>query len=296
MKHLTFAPAMLALAVASLLPATPPAQVKPIDLYVGVVDSKGEPAKGLVETDFRVREDGVVREVQKAGIATEPLTIALLVDDSAALSPALQMVREALEGFIGALDGKAEIAIVTFGDRPAIAVDYTTDRKKLLDAAHRIFPRQGGGAYLLDAIVDVSKGLQKREAARPVIAVLAIDDEIEFSNRQYTQVLEEIARSRAAFHVVTLGTPGSSQADEMRNRNQVIAIGTERTGGRRDNVLALTGAAPRMKQLANELIHQYKVTYLRPETLIPPEKIEVTVANPGLTVRARTRNPEAGAR
>jgi len=293
MKYLTFASL---LAAACVLPAVLAAQVKPIDVYVSVVDGKGEPAKGLTETDFRVREDGVIREVQKAGVATDPLTIALLVDDSQAMTPALQMIREALDGFIGALDGKAEIALVTFGDRPEIAVDYTTDRKKLLDAAHRLFPRSGGGAYLLDAIVDVSKGLQKREPKRPVIAVLTIDDETEFSNRQYTQVLDELNKSRAALHVVTLGTPSSSQADEMRNRNMVIAMGTERTGGRRDNVLPLTGAAPRMKQLANELIHQYQVTYGRPETLIPPEKIEVTVSKPGLTARARTRNPQAGAR
>jgi hypothetical protein len=51
-----------------------------------------------------------------------------------------------------------------------------------------------------------------------------------------------------------------------------------------------------MKQLAHELIYQYKVTYSRPETLIPPQKVEVTVSKPGLTARARTRNPEAGAR
>jgi VWFA-related protein len=295
MKPLTFAVPLAAACLLATGPA-PAVQSKTMDVYVSVVDGKGEPAKGLADTDFRVREDGVIREVKKAGVATDPLTIALLVDDSQALTPALQMVREALDGFIAALDGKAEIALITFGERPTIAADYTTDRKKLTDAAHHIFPRPGGGAYLLDAIVDASKGLQKRNAKRPVLAVLAIDDEIEFSNRQYSQVLDELDKSGAAFHVVTLGTPSSSQVDEMRNRNQVIAIGTERTGGRRDNVLALTGAAPRMKQLANELIYQYDVTYIRPETLIPPKTIEVTVSKPGLNARARTRNPEAGAR
>ena len=286
----------LALAAVCLLPGSLFAQAKPVDIYVSVVDGKGEPAKGLTDTDFRVREDGVLREVKKAGIATDQMTIALLVDDSQATQTAVQMIREALDKFLNALSGKAEIALITFGERPTIVVDYTTDFKKLLDGAHRIFPRPGGGAYLMDAIVDASKGLQKREARRPVIAVLAIDDEVEFSNRQYQQVIEDLDRGRGALHVITLGTPSSNQVDEMRNRNQVIAIGTERTGGRRDNVLALTGAGPRMKQLADELIYQYKVTYLRPETLIPPQKVEVTVANPGLTARARTRNPEPGAR
>ena len=61
-------------------------------------------------------------------------------------------------------------------------------------------------------------------------------------------------------------------------------------------MLALTGAAMHMKQLAEELAHQYVVTYARPDTIIPPEKIEVTVGNPALTVHARTRNAQVGAR
>jgi Ca-activated chloride channel family protein len=286
----------LALAAACAVPVILAAQSKPIDAYVSVVDSKGEPATGLTPADFRVREDGVTREVLKVGPPTEPLTVALVVDDSEAASPAIQMLREAMETFVKTLDGKAEIALVTFGDRPTIVVDYTTDQKKLLDGAHRIFPRTGAGGNLLDTLVEVSKGLQKRKAARPTIVVLMIDNSVEFGNRYYEQVLQELERSGASLHVAALGQPSANLNDEMRNRNQVIAVGTERTGGRRDQVLALTGAAPELKQIANELLNQYVVTYGRPETLIPPQKIEVTVTKPGLTVRARTRTGIAGAR
>lgn len=293
MKHLSLA---LSLATACLLPGSLAAQSKPTEIYVGVVDSKGEPASGLTAADFRVREDGVAREVLKAGEAAGPLSVALLVDDSEAATPALQMMREAVDAFITALSGKAEIALITFGERPTIAQDYTTDRKKLLDAAHRVFPRSGAGAYVLDAIADVSKGMEKRENKRRAIVVLTIDNNVEFSNRHYEDVLSHLDQSGAALHVVSLGTPSTSQSDEMRNRNQVVAVGTERSGGRRDNVLPYTGAAPRMKQLAAELLHQYVVTYGRPDTLIPPQKIEVTVAKPNLTVHARTRTGQAGAR
>jgi hypothetical protein len=40
-----------------------------------------------------------------------------------------------------------------------------------------------------------------------------------------------------------------------------------------------------MKQVATELTHQYRVTYARPQTLIPPEQVTITAAKPGLTVR-----------
>ena len=46
-----------------------------------------------------------------------------------------------------------------------------------------------------------------------------------------------------------------------------------------------------MQQLADELANQYVVTYARPEALIPPEKVAVSVTRPGLTVRARTKAP-----
>jgi VWFA-related protein len=287
----------LSLAAAfTILVPTLRAQTKPTDIYAGVVDKDGKPVAGLTAADFHVREDNTVREVLKAGEATEPLTVALLVDDSQAASPAIQMIREALDGFIPALAGKGDIALTTFGDRPEISVDYTSDQKKLLDGAHRIFARPGAGAYLMDAIMDVCKGLQKREAKRAHIVVLAIDREVEFSNRHYEEVLAALDKAHATLHTITLGQPSTSQVDEMRNRNAVIANGTERTGGRRENVLALTGAALHMKQLAEELAHQYVVTYARPDTLIPPEKIEVTVGNPALTVHARTRNAQVGAR
>jgi Ca-activated chloride channel homolog len=291
-----YAISALALAAACILPSTAVAQAKPGSIYVSVLDKQGEPVTGLSAEDFRVREDGIAREVLKAGPATEPLTVALLVDDSQAAQAGLQMIREAVQAFVKSLEGKAEISIVTFGERPVIAVNYTTDQAKLQDAAKRIFPRSGSGGYLMDAIVEVSKGLQKREAVRPVIAVLMLEDGVEFSNRNYTNVLAELDKGGAALHVVALGQPNASLTDEIRNRSQAIALGTERTGGRRDQVLALTAAAPKMQQLASELLHQYVVTYAHPETLIPPEKIEVTVTKPGLTARARTRSGQVGAR
>ena len=271
-------------------------QSQSIDTYVSVLDSKGDPATGLTASDFHVKEDGVAREVLKAGPATEPLTVAFLVDDSQIAAPHVQLIREGAEAFVTGLAGKAEISLQTFGERPTIAVEFTTDQKKLLDGVHHLFARQGSGAYLMEAIIEASHGLQKRKPARPTIVVLMIDRDVEFSNNYYQNVIDEIQKAGATLHVISLGPVHQTMGDEIRNRDQVVAIGTERTGGRRDNPLAFTAAGPSMKQLAAELVDQYVVTYARPERLIPPEKVEVTVSKPGLTARARTRTAEAGAK
>ena len=90
-------------------------------------------------------------------------------------------------------------------------------------------------------------------------------------------------------HVLAVGTPIPSVSEEIRNRNRVIADGTEATGGRRDQLLAVQAIPDRLAQVADELLNQYVVTYARPESLIPPEKLQVTSTRRGLTVRARTK-------
>jgi len=258
------------------------------DIYVSVVDNNGKPVTGLTAADFRVREDNVVREVLSAGPATEPLTISLLIDDSESAADAIQYMRDALTAFVERLDGKAEIAVATVGERPTSQLDYTTSTVALKRTVGRIFQRSGAGSYLLDALVDISKGLEKRAPKRPTIVAVTIEAGPEFSNRSYQQVLEALTRSRATLHVLAIGQPASSQTDEMRNRNIVIGDGPDKTGGRRDQVLAPLGLKDRMLQLADELTNQYVVRYGRPEQLIPPEKVQVTVNKPGLTVRARS--------
>ena len=59
----------------------------------------------------------------------------------------------------------------------------------------------------------------------------------------------------------------------------------------RDQVLSDLGITEKMKQIALDLSSRLVVTYAHPDTLIPPEKLSISAARPGLTVRARTRVP-----
>ena len=75
------------------------------------------------------------------------------------------------------MDGKAEIALASIGERPTPLVDYTTSVAKCCRKASLASSRvPGSGAYMLDGIVDVSKGLQKREAKRPTIVALTMEN------------------------------------------------------------------------------------------------------------------------
>lgn len=65
----------------------------------------------------------------------------------------------------------------------------------------------------------------------------------------------------------------------------VLDEGTRVTGGVHEQLLTSMALEPKLGQLAKQLTHQYKITYGRPESLIPPEKITVASVKPGLVAR-----------
>ena len=83
------------------------------------------------------------------------------------------------------------------------------------------------------------------------------------------------------------------RTQEGREREIVWGQGTVDTGGRREIVLTSMALKDALGQVADELLHQFKVVYARPTTLIPPEKTVVSSNREGLTVRgALARAPK----
>jgi VWFA-related protein len=285
-RRLISAAAALA-ACALLWPGGLGAQAIERAMYVSVVNEAGAPVPDLGPTDFVIREDNAQREVLRVVSAKDPMQIALLIDTSQAARNDISHMRTALPPFISALtsgEGKNQVAIIAIGERPTVFVDYSTSPDALQKGVNRIWAMPDSGAYLLDALVEVCQGFKKREAGRPVIVSITTEGP-ELSNLHEEQVLEPLRASGAAYHAITLGRPSSSLSDEVRVRNIVLDEGPRTTGGSREDLLTSMALADRLKLLANQLTHQYKVTYARPQSLIPPERVSVTAAKSGLTAR-----------
>ena len=255
-------------------------------IYASVLNKQGAPVTTLNASDFVVREGGVEREVTGVSGASEPIRIAVLADTSRSMEPYINDMRHALRSFFKEMQGNADIALFEFGDRSTRLVDYTRDPAQLEAGIGRLFARPASGSYVLDAIVDASRDFRKRESARPVIVVITAQGP-EFSQRYHQNVLKDLRESHATLHsIVVTRRRLPIFRDGIRERELTLTDGATMTGGRREDLLTSMSLGDTLSSLARELKDQYRVTYLRPDVQIPPDRVDLGVRQTRLTVRA----------
>jgi hypothetical protein len=266
-------------------------------VYISATAGDGTPAVDLAPGEVVIKENGRRRDVLAVGPATGRMSVAMLVDDS---GPGIQHVRLGVAEFIRILQAHAEFAIVSTAGQNSVVVDFTTDLDLLNAGVRRLMTRTTSGGYLLDAIRESALTLQRREAARPVIVVLALEG-TEYSSLSVDRVLEAVRQSGAIVHVLSVGkptlktmTPWNQRPtqsiheglDETISRSTVLAEAPRRSGGRLEQVLEASGLPARMGGVARDLRDQLAVTYVRPALEKGGGKIEVSVTRRGIRLRA----------
>lgn len=296
MRHIHLVFVVFVVALATMVPSVLKARATEQQMIVSVLDTDGAPVEGLGPADFTVREDGAAREVLQVGPVPDGRQIALLVDTSEAAVHAVVDLRKGLTAFIEAMYEGNDISLISYGGAPRILVESTNNLSRLRDGANSLFAFPGYAAYLLDAISETARGFNRREMEHPVMVVLTTEG-LDYSNVDPRRVLDQLNESGAAVHtVVLLGqTDGFSAADfttpqvELQHRrferDLVLARGPDQSGGSRRDLLASFAIERAMIEVATELRHQYLITYSRPDALIPPEDIEVSVTGAEMTTR-----------
>jgi VWFA-related protein len=254
--------------------------------FATVIDKKNVPVQGLAATDLTVREDGQKREILNVQPAATPMHVVLLMDTSDSTRPLTQDLRAASKSFIDAVftaNSLNQMAIYTFGERPQKLSDFSQTPIPLLRAADGFFPAQGSGAYFTDAFQDVTRALTKVNAVRPVIVAFVNETGVEFSTSDHTHVADALQQSRAALWTVTMpdrqgadrGNGAADQAQARLERSRVINDLTVQSGGENVQILTRTAIPQAFDDVARLLASQYDITYARPESMVPPKKVDV---------------------
>lgn len=280
---------MSALAFLVLLAAQAPAAATATDagteiraLTVTLVDDEGREVTDVSVADVALVENGVHRDIASFARDARPLTVAILVDTSAAVSSSYRLnVVDAVVGLVGRLPQGTRYSIWTTGDRPTKVVDYTDDRAAAGAALRRVAPQ--GGNYMLDALAEASTDLAKLAKEgdrRAVVAVSGLGPE--FSYRDKQRAAEEAEARAELFLSVQVDAGGGDFETRTRLSYALDRLATA-SGGRADDVLSYMGLDSALKKLSAHLASAYRLRYATlPE--LKKRKLELSVARPGTRV------------
>jgi VWFA-related protein len=248
---------------------------------VSVVDDKGAAIEGLAREDVALVENGVARDIGSFGLDRRPLTVVILLDTSEAVrsSYRVQLV-EAVDAFLAGLPEGTRIALWTVGERPTKRVDYTDDRKVVSQALPRVVP--AGGSTLLDALIEATKDLRKKEGERNAVVVVSATGP-EFSST-YRERVVQVAPLPDTTFLSVLVEEGTTGFENRTNYDFVLDRLARQTGGIHRPTLSAMGVKKDLQDLLAVLKGQYRLAYATVPDL-KERKLEVTVARPGAKVR-----------
>lgn len=249
-------------------------------VYLTVLDRDGAPILDLQPRDVSVWENGVPGEVTHLVRPRAPADVSLLVDTSRDFVSATHHLRRALTAFVDRLAGRARTSLITFGDGARNVVAPTLRTAPLREAIDLLFPSPGFGGRFHDGVMEAARNIVERQPRRPVIvAVTSSAASRQPSDRYVRDFLDPLISVGAPVHVVVLRRgPGDLQGS--------LAEIAARSAGRFAVVVNHTRLEEPLAAVADEILGQYVLTYVRPEL---PDDADVTlgfsVARTDVTIR-----------
>lgn len=251
-----------------------------VELYTTAVDRRGRPVDDLTREDFSVFEDGKPQAIRRFDRVRDlPIYAGLMIDTSGSMNEEIShAVEGALRFFESVLKPKDRAAVVTFSDRPDLAVRFTNDRERLAGSLAGL--SAGGNTALYDSIIYALYyfgGIQGKKAI-----ILLSDGRDEGSRYSFNDALEYAKRSGVAFYNV--GIHLLAKDGDVRNKLQRLS---DETGGRAFFIDRSSELARIYKQIEEELRSQYLVAYQSGSTDGPDKfrNVEVKVARPGIEAK-----------
>jgi Ca-activated chloride channel family protein len=262
------------------LGAAPAAQfrggVDLVELYVSVVDARGEPVRGLLRDDFEVREDGVPQTVSVFSDGGAPLSLALAIDRSFSVEGArLSVMKTAAVQLLARLQPDAQVLLLGIGSQVDELAPLGVERGPQLSALGSL--SAFGSTSLHDAILIAVDRIQAGRGRRALL--LLSDGEDRYSKASAGEVLEHVRTRDVLVFPVAVGAAATPLFRDISSA----------TGGRAIAVRDPSRLDSALRGLADELSAQYVLGYTpaSPAAVREWRRIAVTVARKGVTVRTR---------
>lgn len=239
-----------------------------------LVTDNGRPVAGLGPTDFEVRDNGVLQEVDLVSLGDVPLSVVLALDLSASVSgERLTRLVRAGSAVLDALVPADRAALVTFNRAVVEQVPLTTSRDAVRRALEAAAPE--GNTALNDAAL-AALLVGDVDASRTLVVIFSDGvDTASFSRAE--QVLATAGRVNGVVYAVATSDESPFLTDLTRaTGGRVLTI------GRRDD----PGAA--FLEILREFRRRYVLTYTPRDVEAGGwHSLDIKVRRPGVKVQGR---------
>jgi Ca-activated chloride channel family protein len=279
---------LAAVAVIAQQPQTPVFRsgTEVVDLYVTVTDRNGRLEPGLLEEDFEILDNGEVQEIILFENAVRPITVVVMLDTSASMTPSLDLLMAGAEQFIIRMlpDDKGKVG--AFNDKIQILpeADFIGDRDELIRALDRL--QFGNPTRLYDAIGASIESLQGIEGRK--VALIFTDGEDTQHQIGWKDALNLALTEEVMLYTIGLEMNYHNGIRMVRSRpDGKLKTFAEETGGGYFELKDSDELGPTFTRVAQELHSQYVVAFAPSVRDGELHDLEVRVKRPGMTARAR---------
>jgi len=229
-------------------------QVNRVVMYATAFSNKGERhyALDLQKEDLVLEEDGVKQKIVDFYVEKRPVTLAVILDSSGSMQPAMDKVHNAASRFVDSLALEDKALVIDFDEKVYLLQDLTNDKDQLRRAITST--NALGGTALYDALYASFRRLRGIEGRKAIILVTAGDDTSSKSSSK--RVLDEAKISDIIIFPIALGT--TALDIDLRRILKTLA---EETGGRASFPSKVEDLEAVYKDISEELKSQYYITY-----------------------------------
>jgi Ca-activated chloride channel homolog len=231
-----------------------------VRMQVSVVDKKGTFVPELKAPNFRVWENGVPQIIAAFTGEDIPISVGLVVDNSASMKSKRPRVNEAALDFVKTSNPQDEVFVVNFNDEYYLDMDtdFTNDQNVLKAALERIDSR--GGTALYDAILGSISHLRKGTKDKRVLLVVT-DGEDRDSQNTLDETVQKAQQSNTMIYAVGLYTKGDDSPGEIRGGEKALKALTQATGGEVFFPKTIEEVDQICQRIAQDIREQYTIGY-----------------------------------
>lgn len=239
---------------------------------VSVIDRSGAMVGDLRPEEVTIKEDGQTRVIKRIERDTRPLALAVLVDSSGLMGKGfLRDLADPVMDFLDALPAGVDRTLMVIGTPPEVVPleDPATTRAALRARA------PFGKLSLYDGIAEACRRLSAKRGMRRALIVVFSDRATEDDSQMALDAAGRAMPLVLAIQFLGAGTyaPGLDAIVQW-------------TGGRYDQIGAVSGVGGTLKKLLPELDAPWLVIYETPGAA-DRRKVEVKVTRKGAKVRTR---------